>query len=1047
MHRCPGVWVAALSFVFALVTVFPQAALAATINATWNGGAGSWSSASQWSGGVVPNNGGGNAFSVFIDGGNPIGSTVTLDTSVTVGNLTIDSGDHLDQIDSPTLAIAGGTVVNNGLWTVNTSGHLTDIRLNGGITLSGTGSIVMNNALFLANRILTDNTVFTQSAGHTIRGGGQLLADSGGMINQGTVIADQPRGLIVDPNALGFVNAGLLQAQSAGTLSLTAGTFTNTGGTIEALDGSAVEIRSGAIIVGGELQSSGSGVVLPQGGTLSGVTTHGDVRQDNGQSVVITGSLTNNGTWAVNTTGALTDLHFNGGATLTGTGSIVMNNALFLANRILTDGTVLTQAAGHTIRGGGQLLADSGGMVNQGAVIADQPSGLIVDPNLLGFANACRLQANGGTLSLTAGTFTNTDGIIEALDGSAVEVRSGATVVGGELRSSGTGVVLPQGGTLTNVTTTGAIRQDNGRSIVITGSLTNDGMWAVNTSGAPTDLHFNGGATLAGTGSIVMNNALFLNNRILTDNTTFTQATGHTIRGGGQLLADSGGMLNQGAVIADQPSGLTIDPNTLGFSNAGEVQVMSGSSMTINPGAFATSGAVSIAAGSSLSRSGDYVQTAGTTTLAGGTLSATGLIDIQGGILSGAGSISGNVANAAEVTPSPSTGILEVTGNYTQAAAGALSIGIGGAVAGTGFAQLKVSSKATLDGTLNIAVVDDYRPTLGSTFQILSFGQRNGTFATVNGLMQVDGLVFSITYSSSSVTLEVVQEAPTPTPTPTQTPTPTPSPTPTQTPTNTVTPTPTATPTATATPSSTPTASPTHTATATPTPTVTVSRTPTATRTSSATPSITPSRTVTATVTPTATITPTPLPSDTATWTPTPTPTGTVTQTPTPTPTPPPTATTTPTLVPCVGDCDGNRAVTVDEIIRGVNIALGNSPLEACPAFDVNGDGEVTVDEIVLAVNQALFGCPRWGQACAGFAGLPCGAGEVCDLHDPTCAVADLGGVCAVRPLVCAPVVFPICGCDRITYQNDCLRLRAGEIFAHEGACVAADEGVESREQ
>ena len=139
--------------------------------------------------------------------------------------------------------------------------------------------------------------------------------------------------------------------------------------------------------------------------------------------------------------------------------------------------------------------------------------------------------------------------------------------------------------------------------------------------------------------------------------------------------------------------------------------------------------------------------------------------------------------------------------------------------------------------------------------------------------------------------------------------------------------------------------------------------------------------------------------------------------------------------------------MTVDEIIRGVNIALGNSPLEACPAFDVNCDGEVTVDEIVLAVNQALFGCPRWGQACAGFAGLPCGAGEVCDLHDPTCAVADLGGVCAVRPLVCAPVVFPICGCDRITYQNDCLRLRAGEIFAHEGACVAADEGVESREQ
>jgi len=59
-----------------------------------------------------------------------------------------------------------------------------------------------------------------------------------------------------------------------------------------------------------------------------------------------------------------------------------------------------------------------------------------------------------------------------------------------------------------------------------------------------------------------------------------------------------------------------------------------------------------------------------------------------------------------------------------------------------------------------------------------------------------------------------------------------------------------------------------------------------------------------------------------------------------------------------VGDCDGNRNVTIDEIIRGVNIALGNQALSMCPLFDGTGDGEVTIDELITAVNNALTGIP-----------------------------------------------------------------------------------------
>jgi len=59
----------------------------------------------------------------------------------------------------------------------------------------------------------------------------------------------------------------------------------------------------------------------------------------------------------------------------------------------------------------------------------------------------------------------------------------------------------------------------------------------------------------------------------------------------------------------------------------------------------------------------------------------------------------------------------------------------------------------------------------------------------------------------------------------------------------------------------------------------------------------------------------------------------------------------------CVGDCSQDGTVTVDELVRGVNIALGKAELSQCPQFDANSDGEVAVNELVTAVNNALNWC------------------------------------------------------------------------------------------
>jgi hypothetical protein len=59
----------------------------------------------------------------------------------------------------------------------------------------------------------------------------------------------------------------------------------------------------------------------------------------------------------------------------------------------------------------------------------------------------------------------------------------------------------------------------------------------------------------------------------------------------------------------------------------------------------------------------------------------------------------------------------------------------------------------------------------------------------------------------------------------------------------------------------------------------------------------------------------------------------------------------------CLGDCRGDGAVVVSDIVRGVAIALNQQPLSACPSFDGNHDGRVTVNELVTAVGNALGGC------------------------------------------------------------------------------------------
>lgn len=136
-------------------------------------------------------------------------------------------------------------------------------------------------------------------------------------------------------------------------------------------------------------------------------------------------------------------------------------------------------------------------------------------------------------------------------------------------------------------------------------------------------------------------------------------------------------------------------------------------------------------------------------------------------LLSGGGQDLRSVINRGVVSPGNSPEILNVA-TFTQEAPGTLVIEIGGLTPGpgpagdenNGYDQVNVSGLAQLGGTIQISLINNFTPTLGQTFEFMTFASLDpaaADFADFSGLWIGDGLYFQPVLSATNYVLQVAK--------------------------------------------------------------------------------------------------------------------------------------------------------------------------------------------------------------------------------------------------------------------------------------------------
>lgn len=951
-----------------LVWILANSCLAGAADKAFNGSLSTdWLEAANWTPAGIP----AAADDVTIGSG----KTANLSDTTTINKLTL----------AGTLTGSGALTVTGLLtWTAGTMSGVGITNANAGLALSGSSAKSLTRTLNNTGAATWDGTgnfsigtggVFNNQGSFTAQNDAAIISGGGTPRFENTGAFVKALGTAATSISVPFNNTGSVSVH-AGTLKLS-NNGTHSGSFDVVLDatlefsGGTHTLTSSSTVGGTNIVFSAGTVGVPGGYAVSSTTIKGGTISFNAigmtqSTAVLTlsaGSLAGSGAFVA------TDMTWTGGSmsgvgTTTASGTLALSgaNAKSLTRRLDNAGPATWSGTGNWSIGTGGVfnnqahatltiqtdaaLISGGGTPhfdNDGTVI--KALGTLTTIGIA-FNNAGSIDVQSGTLKLSGGgthtgSFSGTGGLefggAHTLDSNstiavnAVVFSSGTTNVGGKSYTvpGGTRVTAGTANFTGSVTNPGAFTISNGTANISnsegvlnlpTLTLSGGTLAGSSTVTVSGPLTWTGG-TMSGVGTTIANTNLSLsgtNAKAL--NRAFNNLSAATWSDPGNWsIGNSAVFTNEaGATFTVQTDATVISGGgTPRFENAGTLVKPLGTSTAFNV-PFNNTGTVEVMSGKLVFSK--YTQSAGVTRLNGGGLQSSTALNITGGDLEGSGNIAASLTNGAQVRPGLPLGQLDITGNYTQSAAGSLTIEAAGVGVGQ-FDKLTASGTASLNGTLNLSLINGYVPQPGDRIEVMTFGAHTGDFATATGLITGVGQGFRKIVDATKVTLEFGQEncsdgqdndgdgladcA---------------DPKCAGVPACSFTPTPTASRTATA--------------------ALTQTSTPVATGT--------PTRTaVAATATSTGVI-------------------ATVTSTATATPTSPAT---------CVGDCNADQRVTINEVLTGVNIALGNLSIGECPVFDANHNGSVEVNELIMAVGNALHECvpavltPTPGSAGRGIAG------------------------------------------------------------------------------
>jgi hypothetical protein len=707
------------------------------------------------------------------------GNLGTATLSGTGSSLSVNGSNYT--VNSSLSAGSGQTLALLGTWTAATG---VTITVSGGTFGLGTPSSL--SAISLTNSTLDVQANYTYTQLQSLLSGNTLEIGTGGTLDN-------------TGNTLTLNGSGQSLLLVGGTLK---------GGTVSASSGAKVIVTGSGSILDGvtlnsdlDLTASGASAAVVNGLTLNGTATLGAANNFSGDTLFFNTTETLGGTGTVRfATGGGTNelfIYYTGvtltigaGITIRGGNGTVGYDGLSGYGAVVNNGTINADVAGAGISfttasftNAGTLEATNGGRLSvtgltgnlgtatlsgTGSSLSINGSGYTVNTSLsagsgqtlalLGTwtaATGVTITVNSGTLglgsttSLAAVSATNsiidllagytTAQVVALLTGNQFEIGAGGTLdnTGNTLTLSGSGQsLLLAGGTFKG----GTVSAGSGAKIIVTGfgsvldgATLNSDLDLTAAGAAATVLH---GLTLNGTASIgaatladstVAPSALnFVGTQTLGGNAIVLFGAKHTgvvLVGPSQnALTVSGGstLTLASTVTVHGATGVIVSSNpNVNFTllNQGTINAdVNGGTITITAGTFINQGTLAAANG--------------------GNLTVATSLQNQGTLSAGVGS---NIA---------------VSGSLTESSGAVMSVAVGGTSAGQ-FGTISVGGTANLAGTLTATFVNGFTPVAGNTFQILIFGSRTGSFASVLGQGLPNGLTVTANYDPTDITLQV----------------------------------------------------------------------------------------------------------------------------------------------------------------------------------------------------------------------------------------------------------------------------------------------------